>query len=407
MKTMSAPVKMTLFFILLACFFLFCFYFLKEIVLLADENDYFLSITEITKGHMTQNTLLRDSALPGYIFTLSALVKLTGSVSIQTVRLVSLIFSFASVVVFFLAARIISGRFAYTKTLQYVFSPVYFPFFFLIYTDIFSLLFVMLFFYLYLRKHYIASGIFTLLSLCIRQDNLFWIGFLFLLAIVDTHAYTLQKKALGKLLKQTAISLAGILILGIFIVFNGGSASMGGKQYTPISVHLGNIYFYLFLLFIFFLPMHCVNIRKIFHFLKEKPWVLVIFAVFNLTVFFFQIDHPLNQMTHYYFLRNRLFSIIFHTFTYKIILYVVLLWTELSCCVVQFWENKYYYIYPVILLSLSFHWMIEPRYLFPSLLFFILFKKEKNISLEIDTIMYFILLTAVIMLGILAGRFFP
>ena len=88
------------------------------------------------------------------------------------------------------------------------------------------------------------------------------------------------------------------------------------------------------------------------------------------------------------------------------ILIIPVCYSLMSILYFKFNKNIYYLIYPFILLFLCLYWLIDPRYYLIPLTFFILFKKEENLFIEISTVFLYIIISALIFFGTINGLFF-
>jgi len=401
----------TYFFLLITIILLICYFFVKNTWFMSDELSYYHSIHEIARGTIGNQTFTRFSVLPGYVFIYGMIIRLFGlsyaneRVLIPVLRGISAFFAFFTIYLFFLLAKKIQKEDAYIKTMQFLLSPIIFPFFFLIYTDIFSLLLNLISFYYVLDKKYMRSGIISFFSIFIRQDNIFWIIFYCIYIFFDIKTYTLQKKTFMSYLKNIAMYSLGFISLGVLMIFNKGNVAIGYNAAHPVSFHMGNVYFFVISLFLLFLPFHIFNTLKIIDFIQKKPIITLLISVILLPVFSFHVDHPNNQLGKY-FLHNGLLHLLVVNTTSRIITYLILVWTILSFAVTQFHKKIYYNIYPCIFLSLSAAWLIEPRYYFVPITFFMLFKKEASVFITRTTFVYYAILTTVITTGTIMGGFF-
>src|SRR5205823_179320 len=131
---------------------------------------------------------------------------------------------------------------------------------------------------------------------------------------------------------------------GIFMFFNHGTVAMGRKDYQQMGFYQGNIYFFLILIFVFFLPWHVYNLKKILVFIKNNPWKVLLLLIIFLPFFSFRLNHPWNKMDHNYFLRNPLFHLMLSNVQNKIITYVVLIWSALSIIATKLRKKKFYVV---------------------------------------------------------------
>ena len=229
-----------------------CFSFIvKKTPLLADEYTHYLTINEIEGNTINSETFSRNAQLPGYYFLIAAISYLTKLTSIFQLRMISLVFSFLSIIVFYLLAQKINRQQTLLKTAQYFFFPLFFVFFFLLYGDICSLLFLMLSFLFVLDKRYFFAGIFGLISLIFRQNNIVWLGFFCVYILAEEYNFKLQFQNIWSYLKDISLFILGFAGVLFFIVINK-SPAMAQTSLNPIVFRQENLFFMLFIYFFVF-----------------------------------------------------------------------------------------------------------------------------------------------------------
>jgi len=388
--------------------YLTAFLLIKDKWLFVDEEGYYLLIKDIAQFKFTPDLLSITAALPGYPLIVGLVELFLGASTIAATRSISAILSATSIVIFYLIASRIDAKSAMLKTLQYFFFPILFVFFFLIYTDVFSLLIVLITFLLVLKKRYYWSGFFGFLSLLIRQNNIIWLGFFCIYIFFDK--YKLQKINIATVVKyfrNILLFISSFIISILFIVFNNGVV-MGDRGSYPLSFHLENIFFMLFLFFFLFLPLNMANLPKVVGLFKTKPQALLLTMllvdIFLLFLLAFKADHPYNTPLN--FLRNYLLSLIIDNPFNKSISFMPIGYSILSLCVTPLKNKKHYLIYPFTFIFLGLLWLIEQRYYLIPFIFFILFKKHQSFLIEFSTLVIYIFLAEIIFFIVLSGRFF-
>lgn len=359
----------------------------------------------------SRDTFEIAAMFPFYHFVLGLLSHLGGSLSFPSLRFFSTIFSFLSVLVFYLVAKQVDPKNAVLKTFQYLFFPILFIFFFLIYTDVFSLLLILLTFYFLNKEKYKTAGLFGLFSVLTRQNNIIWLGFFVLLMILKDFKSGISKKSIKKFLSDASSFILIFLGFGVFVILNKGFVLSGMKQIHPFSIHFSNLFLFLLFQFVLFLPLNIANFPKVFklsiRIFRKKPWIVFPIGIFFLFyIFTFRADHPFNQSTLDYFLRNRILTNITGSDLTKSFFFIPIFYSILSLAVTEFNKKEYYFIYPFILISLCLFWLIEPRYYLVPFVFFLLFKKQKSILIEGLTVILFVILSGWIVWGAINQKFF-
>lgn len=382
--------------------------------LIIDESIHYRLIKAFADFNVTEKSFKNLATFPFYHFILGSLSRLIGVSSFLSTlfasRLISTIFSFLSVLVFYLISKEIDLKNAASKMLQYLFLPILFIFFFLIYTESFSLLFILLSFYFLNKGKYKTSGAFGLFSVLTRQNNVVWLAFFLFLMIKKRFKSGFDKKLAIKFISDTSIFILTFACLAIFIVLNKGFV-LSDQGAHPFSIHFANLFLFLLFHFVLFLPLNLSNFPKILKeslkILLKKPWIvfpIMIFFVFY--IFSFRADHPYNQSTIDYFLRNRMLSYITGSDLVKSFFFIPVLYSILSLAVTEFNKKTYFLVYPFIVISLCLSWLVEPRYYLIPFVFFILFKKQKSPLVEYLTVIFFMVLSAWIVWGALNQKFF-
>lgn len=395
LKKIFAQSKFILFILLIITFF---FILIKDKPLMADERNYYPIIQSVTNLSFDKNIFLQTSALPGYSFVIGFSRLVFNITDIPGTRLITTIFSFFSAYIFYLIAKELDPKNAKIKTLQFLFLPILFTYLFLIYTDIFSLFLIFLSFYFLVKENYSLSGSIGFLSLFVRQNNIIWITFFCIYIILR------GKKGIGSILPYIPSFLAIIL----FVIINkGGAIGSMNQSFQPLTIHLQNVYFALFLFFFLFLPLNFLNLFKIINLLKIDYRIFIPLAIFVIIFFLtFKVDHPWNQISFYFFLRNRILDFSTKDIFSKIVFLLPMAYSFLSLFVIKLKEKSFYSVYFFIFLSISVFWLIEQRYYFPAFAFFILFKKEQSKTVEYSTIFMFIITSVYIFLQVANNVFF-
>lgn len=183
------------------------------------------------------------------------------------------------------------------------------------------------------------------------------------------------------------------------------------KEIHPLSIHFSNLFLFLLFQFILFLPLNIANFPKIFkvsiRIFRKRPWIVFPIGIFFIFyIFAFKVDHPFNQNTIDYFLRNRILAYITGSDLTKSFFFIPIFYSILSLAVSEFNKKIYYFIYPFILINLCLFWLVEPRYYLVPFVFFLLFKKQKSLLVEGLNIIIFMILSGWIVWGAISQKFF-
>lgn len=360
-----------------------------------DEGAHFQIIDSLVKGTITSDIFSKAAVFPGYFVLVAFISKIFHIGSPQGYRFISFFFGICSVVMFYVIAKRVSQDGFYVRTLQYFFLPIVFPFFFLLYTDLMSVLFVLIAFYMLLKGRYFLSGIVVLLAVLVRQNNLLWILFFWLYLFLKEWPFRDVAKVALLILKRTWVYLFPFFIFVVFLIADGGSLTVGSQGMHPFSFHFGNIFFALLLYFFLFLPLHISNLKRIVVFVKLHLKVVVLFMVIGYLIYMFgmRLDHPWNLETEYHYIRNDFLQFVFSTPLIKSIFFLPIVVSVLSLFVTKLIRKEYYAFYPIAILVLSAHWLIEPRYSIIPFVFFLLFSERRSVRVEYATVAFFALIS--------------
>ncbi|HNR20733.1 MAG TPA: hypothetical protein PKN75_05870 [Bacteroidia bacterium] len=387
LKKYSEP----LLFISLAIAFLVIFIYLKRTPALVDEHDGY---KQILRFSVFDWQLEKISAMPTYYFVLAMGSKIIQNDTLGAMRALTLCFSFFSVFVFYLIAKILSPQNSFIKTIQFAFLPILHIFFFLVYTEPFSLLFTLLSFYFALKKNYSASGFLGIISTAIRQNNIMWMGFTLLFLYVQEHGFKFNKSLVLAHLKKSWSFILGFVLFAVFVYLNGGIA-IGDAKMHPGNLSIGNIVFALFTFTILFLPLALAETRSIVKgFVQDKLFLLFTIVCLGIFWFLFNNNHPYNLIDYDYFVRNNLMHFFLSAPALKIAFFIIAVYAIHILKVVKLERDYLYLFYFFSIVFLLPSWLIDVRYYVIPLSFFLLFKKERSLPVEILTIIGFLIMDA-------------
>jgi len=383
---------------------------IKDEGLFIDEYPHYQSIKEITQLQITEETFLRNAHFPGYYLLLGFLGFLFKNNSIALMRFLNTLFSVACVYVFHKTAKEIDSKSCYIKTFQFLLFPILFPFFFLIYNDVLSLFLVLLSFLFLIKKRINFSVVAILASILIRQNNIIWVGFLITyltLEEVGKHK-KIDEIKFASIIKDIWLLVFIILLFGAFFLINRGATFGANRLSQPVSFHLDNIYFSLFLLSVLFFPLILDrnNFQKMLMVVTQPPyfWLIMIFFPFYLKTF--RGDHPWNSSEFDFFLRNNFLKYFLSNLRTKALLFAFVAFAILLLATIRLKKKNFYLLYPFSFIFLSFSWLVEPRYYFIPYTFFILFREESSVTIEFSLLIFYALFSRIIFFGTLFRCFF-
>ncbi len=373
--------------------------------LILDEAKYYEKFASFMRGDFRNAG--DYTVFPGHLYFLYAAGNLFHVTDVSGLRLVSSVVCFSAVLSFLFLARKVSPGSSLTKLLQFSFLPIVFPFYFLLYTDVLSLSLVLAALLLALSGRTGPAALTALAGCFVRQNNIVWMAFLFLLACRPEHVLPDGPKRLLAHARRNWVFVAAAAVFAAFVIANGGF-TYGDRWAHPLGrPYFGNLYLLLFFFFALFLPHNLYQLPRIVRRVRSArtavPLVALAFVVYHLT---FTSDHPYNATATRYLIGNFLLDVLDSNFWLKSLFFLPVAYSVLSLTVTRLSERSFYLLYPFTFLYLAPSWLIEPRYYFIPFAFFILFKREEDRRVEYAAISLNAVLAAVLFGGVLSGRLF-
>lgn len=354
-----------------------------------DESDHIRQIHRFMNGNY--HVMSSITTVPGYHAVIAIVASMFGNPSPEQIRLISLVFSLLSIRIFYLSAKKLGAKDPYTRTLQYVFLPVSFVYFPLLYTDIFSLLLILAVLYFALSKRYTVSALFSLAALAVRQNNVVWIAFFWFYTYILENGFSFSLKKISTHIRDGAgYIVAGVLFL-VFVWLNNGVA-FGDQERHQVGFYMGNIYFFLVVLGVLFLPITISSLRKIDRiFFKQHivPGMIIGIVLVSLFLIFPPGIHQYNLKLK--FLRNIILSFGYHQYVWA---YALAIFSGCLTLSLMTFERKSLILFPFVIAYLAPSFLVEQRYLIIPLVLILLFRKETNRRVEYANMIYFLLLSS-------------
>ncbi len=277
-----------------------------------------------------------------------------------------------------------------------------------------SLSFVLGGIYFTLMGRYAIAGLVLVASMLVRQTNVVWLCFCWLLIFYQefggireffTQYGQETKKKVWRLSIKTALFPIGIVMFFTFVYLNQGVAIGDAASHKIERIHFTQVYLWLFVVFLVLLPMHIYNLPKIVRFIKKYPECLLIvsmgFALYFLT---FWAEHGYNTID--FFLRNKFIIWLKANDFNKIIISFFMLFALLSLAVSPLRHHKFYYLYPIMVVCVIPHALVEQRYFMETIALLMLFLSFQNRKVQIATLALYIPLTTYLCSGISNIQFF-
>lgn len=346
-----------------------------------------------------------------YHYTIGLIVQQIGAYNDNLLRFISLLVAFTTIPLFYKLFSLRTPFYADVRCLQMFFLPLAYVYYFLIYTDIWALGLIALTLYLALRNFYALSALAGLTAVILRQDSIIWVGLSFLL-IASQHIQTVSKPNFIVFIRQAFTK--GLLYLPIFagfiafLILNEGVALGDKDMHNTGLINLANVYLFLILAWVIFLPLNIQSINTIVNYFKAHTIIKLIALglLFLGYMASFENSHPYNKTHLHFFLHNGLAHYLTSTTLYKALSFIPAIWMALTLCLMKLPEFRFKWALFVIPLALAFHPMVDPRYYLPAFLIVQLIRPPLSRNIEFITLCIYILLTAFVILGTIKSYFF-
>lgn len=373
-----------------------------------DESFHFPQIELYISGIYTE-VIPQLTMIPGYHASVALLSKLFMQESVDFARTMSFVLSLPALLMVYLNARVLNHKLPALTTLVFFLCPIIFPYFYIIYTDIPSLGLVLTGLYLTLNRRYQWAALVLGVSILFRQTNIMWLFLCWLLALSEggffRNLLALQVKPLLMQIKSGMFFLVICLAFVAFVIINGGVAIGDAGQHQLNRLYITQPFMCLFVMFFIFLPWHILNTKKIIDLVRRRPEILFIVSVlFVVYISTFWAYHGYNDFE--FFLRNRVVMWVRQDFWTQSLAFVVMAWAFLSLLVTPFRKPEFYWLYPVAVLSMLPHGLIEQRYFIEFLVLFILFRKPECKKADYLTVAMYVPVTLFLCTGIGKIQFF-
>lgn len=351
----------------------------------ADESFHTLQIKRIFRED--HRFVVELTTIPGYHYMIAYAARLSDPLvhykkhpKTQQIRIFHAMLSlFLPILLFYIVRALKQND---KLPLIIILTPIIFPFLFLSYTDIPSLLFILAAFLAYLNKRNDLAGFILLLSLLIRQDNIVWLLAFFSLFTWD--AYLIEGRRIGisfiKYFFTNGLSyIISLILFSLFYIFNGGVA-IGDKEAHPaMTLHAGNLWLFLIVVFILLLPLIISARHRIYRLLSVSWYISVPVLIGGYFVFRFtySVDHPYNTSLSYF--HNVFAQFVEMNTLAAVVSYGMIIVAILYLVSAKYIKNKYAFIPLFIIIYLALHWMIEFRYMIiPLVLIFLILRHDKK-----------------------------
>ena len=365
----------------------------------SDEIHHYRQIRSFCDGVFTLNP--RITTIPGYHVVSALAGHVTGDCSAEQMRRVNAVIGALSVAAFFLAMRAAGSEMAVARTVQYFFLPVLLPYHFFIYADSIALLANLVTVALMLGRRFVLAGLAGSLAILVRQTNVVWLALVCLSAWVDVADARSAPRPFEAWLRRTWTALLGLLGFALFVVWNDGVA-VGGRGAFAAGLHTGNLFLFLALYFVMFLP---ANLEALWRRAgRLKGWaigslVLGAYLAFRIS---FRVDHPFNKFEG--FLRNEMLSAVATSLLWKHAFFLVAAAGLVSLYVTRLRRPSLYLVYPLALATMLPLRLIEHRYGLAAYVLLLVCREDDPAPVEYAAAAWSMLLSAAVVYVLATGR---
>jgi alpha-1,2-glucosyltransferase len=372
--------------------------------ILEDEVAHLPQIEKLYRGDFTLVEGL--TTIPGYHALMAGIAKLLGTPSLGAMRAVNLVLSIAGIGVYALLLRAVHGRVPAHRLIQSSFFPIIFPYYFLVYTDVSALALVSLALLLALRRHHAAAALVAIASMLVRQNNVVWLVMIPLLAQA-VRGGAFERRQVWVLLRSGGLYAVGVAAFAAFVWWNGGVAVGDRGSHPAFTFHLGNVYFFLALYGLFFLPSIVAHRRDLALHLRDHRYsILVLAALFGIYLLGYKTDHIYNNFAPDFFLRNFILMRISASPTIKVLAFVPMALAALDMLANRCRRRELAIVYLFTVLALVPAWLVEQRYYMIPFALLLLFRRDEGRLVEVLTSVYYVATSMIFIYGIQNNYFF-
>ena len=362
--------------------------------------------------------------LPLYHGLVALLAKLTGLTSLNGLRFVHMVLAAGVIPAMYCLVRCFYPNEKMSRTLLLVFVPFMFPLFFLTYTDLPSLMLVLFMVERAWKRAYCWAAVLAFFAVLMRQPNIIWVAFVSCLVALNTaqdmrigwrfrgkgkDLGLLDRAYLLQVLDRTKYFLLVFFLFAVFVFVNGGVA-VGDAEQHPISFNLSNLYFFLLVAFVLFLPFNIEQVGNIKKLLIQHWWIwLVLIVAFFIYFNTYEHPHKYNRTALKFYRHNWFLHYTGDYFLARILSFVPMAWMSLSfACAVRSSEygRVILLMLPFALLSFVPLPLIEQRYYIVALTLFLAMRPKMSPLSTGITLFSFITLCAYILFNVTRKTFF-
>lgn len=330
--------------------------------LIADEAVHVPQIQAFLRGDFAAHPLL--TTIPGYHAIVAVAMRALGAESIAWMRAIGALFGIVAALLFHAIRRRMDDAQPARSAALLFFLPFLYPYDFLVYTDVLSLALVLGALLCALDRRHVAAALAVTGAVLVRQNNVVWAGFLPLFALwpaLERERWRVDR-CFGEVLRVGGPYVIPVTVFCAYWAWNGtislSKAVVGG--HPDMELHAGNVYFALFLFFVFFPYETWTGARRFLARARRARWLfllpLLVFAVARL-----KGSYDNSQFTDY-FIRNAIVQAVRHGDWARWLFGAAVAVAACGVAAARFNVRQGWLVYPFAAFYLSSSLLIENRY---------------------------------------------
>lgn len=328
-----------------------------ELAEYSDEMFHVPQIQSFCAGHFELDDAI--TMLPGYHALSAVFARLIHDCSRPALRGFNVLCGLLVTWTAFQITRALRSRYPLTRASAVYFLPLLYPYQFIAFTDASALWLALLAVLLMIKGKFSASGLVACASVLVRQTNIVVLVFMLWVAALERDTQQPWAAQLRVFVRRTWSTLLGCVAFAIFILVNHGVA-LGDRGYHRAGVHVGNVYFCLFLLTFTSLPVGLATLWQRRSVLTSNVFIASLMLATVVYMTSFDVTHHYNSILT--FLRNVLLHWAVRDPLTRTLFFIPALLGLAITCLTRFSRPAFWVWLPISLLTLLPEGLIEQRY---------------------------------------------